>query len=322
VIPNLDRFQTGADDQGAHRPEPVSRFKARRDRMSSSSSISSGTSSVDQVDDKSQGSPVGSPAQSEIEILWQPYTKSRKRHSIQRSARIDSPRRKRHKRDPIGLVSRKHSSATASSSLVTPLLCSNCSALLPPTLPTSYLDQESMRLLPRQPDLGRYTPFSEVSSDIKGSTIPTEVYHGDKRRRRSRSSVLEDLVPVSIKTRSTIRISTMREKRQTHKSLSAIHKFVAELNSEEQPPASEPESESSIESDQIIWDESQSPSTQSSEPEYHSPINARTRSTRRSSADSEQRPTNDLLSSLLDFMNDLNDSEDILLESEAGTVAG
>jgi hypothetical protein len=282
--------------------------------MSSSSSISSGTS-VDQVDDKSQGSPVGSPAQSEIEILWQPYTKSRKRHSIQRSARIDSPRRKRHKRDPNGLVSRKHSSATACSSLVTPLLCSKCSALLPPTLPTSYLDQESMRLLPRQPDLGRYTPFSEVSSDIRGSTIPTEVYHGDKRTRRSRSSVLEDLVPISIKTRSTIRISTLREKRQTHKSLSAIDKFIAELNDEDRPTASESDSESSIASDEIEWDESQSPSTQSSGHEYHSPINARTRSTRRSSAESGQRPTNDLLTSLLDFMDDLNDSEDILLES-------
>jgi hypothetical protein len=114
----------------------------------------------------------------------------------------------------------------------------------------------------------------------------------------------------------------MREKRQTHKSLSAIDRFIAELNDEDRPLASESDSESSIASDEIEWDENQSPSTQSSDAEYHSPINARTRSTRRSSAESEQRPTNDLLSSLLDFMDDLNESEDIALDSVAGIGAG
>jgi hypothetical protein len=114
----------------------------------------------------------------------------------------------------------------------------------------------------------------------------------------------------------------MREKRQTHKSLSAIDKFIAELNDGDRPPDSGSDSESSLASDEIVWDESQSPSTQSSEAEYHSPINSRTRGTRRSSMESEPRPTNDLLSSLLDFMDDLNESEDISLESEAGTVAG
>jgi hypothetical protein len=114
----------------------------------------------------------------------------------------------------------------------------------------------------------------------------------------------------------------MREKRQTHKSLSAIDKFIAELNDEEQSSDPESDSESSIASDEIVWNESQSSFTQSPNIQYHSPINARTRSTRRSSAESEQRPTNHLLSSLLDFMDDLNESEDIILESEAGTVAG
>jgi molecular chaperone GrpE (heat shock protein) len=101
----------------------------------------------------------------------------------------------------------------------------------------------------------------------------------------------------------------MKEKRRSDNSLSAINKFIAELNDEEHPPASESDSESSIESDEIAWDESQTSSTQSSEAEYHSPIDARTRSTRRSSTASEQRPTNDLLSSLLGFMDDLNESE-------------
>jgi hypothetical protein len=114
----------------------------------------------------------------------------------------------------------------------------------------------------------------------------------------------------------------MKEKRRSHKSLSAIDKFIAELNDEDQSPDSESNPESSIGSDEIVWDESQSPFTQSPELEYHSPINARTRSTRRSSTASGQRPTNDLLSSLLDFMDDLNESEDINLESEAGRVAG
>jgi hypothetical protein len=114
----------------------------------------------------------------------------------------------------------------------------------------------------------------------------------------------------------------MREKRQIHKSLSAIDKFIAELNDEEHSPDPESNFESSIGSDEIVWDESQSPFTQSPELEYHSPINARTRSTRRSSMGSEQRPTNDLLSSLLDFMDDLNESEDINLESVAGRMAG
>jgi hypothetical protein len=100
----------------------------------------------------------------------------------------------------------------------------------------------------------------------------------------------------------------MREKRQTHKSLSAIDKFIAELNDEDRPPASESDSESSIASDEIVWDESQSSFTQSPNIQYHSPINARTRSTRRSSAESEQRPPNDLLSSLLNFTDDLNES--------------
>jgi hypothetical protein len=165
-----------------------------------------------------------------------------------------------------------------------------------------------------------------VSSDIKDSISFNKVIRRDKRTRRSRSSVLEDLVPVSIKTRSTVRVSAMKEKRRSDNSLSAIDKFIAELNNEEHPPASESDSESdsesSIGSDEIVWDESRSPFTQSSRHEYHSPINARTRSTRRTSTDLEQRPTNDLLSSLMDFMDDLNDSEDILPESEAGRVAG
>jgi hypothetical protein len=178
-----------------------------------------------------------------------------------------------------------------------------------------------MRLLPTQRDLARHSPISEVSSDIKDSINFDKVIRGDKRTRRSPSSVLEDLVHISIKTRSTIRVSAVKEKRRSDNSLSAIDKFIAELNDGEQP-GSESDSKSSIGSDEIVWDESRSPSTQSPEAEYHSPINARTRSTRRSSTNSEQRPTYDLLSSLLGFMDDLNESEDMNLESEAGRVAG
>jgi hypothetical protein len=294
-------------------------LKRRRIRTSQSSSISPGRS-IDQPDDDFQTSPAASAvaSESESEVLWQPDTKVRKRHTLRRSTPIDSSRRKRHKRDNAEPSSRMDSSITACSSLATPPLCSNCFALLR----SEHLDERPVGSLPGQRDLARHTPFSEVSSDIKDSINFDKVIRADKRKRRSRSSVLEDLVPISIKTRSTIRVSTMKEKRRSDNSLSAIDKFIAELNDEDRPPDSESDSESSIESDEIVWDESQSPSTQSSRGEYHSPINARTRSTRRSSAESEQRPTNDLLSSLLDFMDDLNDGEDILLESEAGRLAG
>jgi hypothetical protein len=235
-----------------------------------------------------------------------------------RSTRTNSSRRKRHKGDSTGPSSPRDPSVTASSSIDTPLLCSNCFALLP----SKDSDGRPVGPFSGQRDPARHTPISEVSSDIKDSGSINKVIRRDKRTRRSQSSVLEDLVPVSIKTRSTVRVSAMKEKRRSDNSLSAIDKFIAELNDEEHPPASESDFESSIASDEIEWDDSQSPSTQSPEAEYHSPINARTRSTRRSSMESEQRPTNDLLSSLLNFMDDLNESEDISLESEAGAVAG
>ena len=273
--------------------------------------------SANQSDDTSQTTPAISAVESESEDSWRPETRNRKRHTIQ-STRIDSNRRKRRKGDSTGLASRMDTSVTASSSLASPLLCSNCSALL---TSTSKLAQEPVRLLPRQRDLARHTPFSEVSSDIKGAAIPIEYRRKGTRHRRSRSSVLEDLVQKS-KARSTKGIPRILKKRPNNNSLSAIDRFIVELNDEDQSPDSESDSESSTRSDDTAWDESQGSPTQSPELEHHSPINARTRNTRRSCTSSEQRPTNDLRSSLLDFMDDLNESEEIRLEHEVGSGVG
>jgi len=221
--------------------------------------------------DNSQKSPAVSAVESDSEDSWLPDTKPRKMRAMGRLTRIGSSRRKRHKGDSTRLVSRMHSSTTACSSLASPLLCSKCSGLLPPTLLTSDVDQESMTLLPSQPNLGRYTPYSEVSSDIKGSAVPNEYLRNGTQHRRSRSSVLGDLVQ-NIKTRSTKRIPRIRKKRPTSEFISAIDRFIAELNNEEQSPASESDSESSVGSNEIFWDDRQSPLAQSPELEYHSPI--------------------------------------------------
>lgn len=221
--------------------------------------------------DHSQKSPAVSAVESEFECLWQPGTNPRKRRAMGRSTRTNSSRRKRHKRDSTALVNRMHSSAPAFSSLASPLLCSKCSALVPPTLSTSDLDQEPMRLLPRQPDLGRYTPYSEVSSDTNGSAVPNEYLRKSTQHRRSRSSVLGDLVQ-NIETRSTKRMPRIRKKRPINEFISAIDRFIAEVNNEEQSPASESDSESAIGSGDIVWDDRQSPSTQSPELECDSPI--------------------------------------------------
>ena len=269
--------------------------------------------SADQSDDTSQSSSAISAVESESEDSWQPETKNRKKRTIQ-SNLIDSTRRKRHKGDSTSPLSRMASSVARSSSVATPLLCSKCSAVL---TSTAYLDERPEGSSPGQRGLARHTPFSEVSSDIKGSAVPNEYLRKGTQRRRSRSSVLEDL-DQNVTTRSMKGIPRIRKKRPTNRSLSAIDKCIAELNDEEHRLISESDSDGSTGPDDIAWDESQSSCTQSPELEYHSPINARTRSTRRSSMGSDQQPTNDLLSSLLDFMDDLNDSEDIPLKCKAG----
>jgi len=272
--------------------------------------------SANQSDDTSQTSPAISAVESESEDSWRPETRNRKRHTIQ-STRIDSNRRKRRKGDSTGLASRMDTSVTASSSLASPLLCSNCYA----PLPSKHLDERPMGAFAGQRNFARHTPFSEVSSDIKGAAIPIEYRRKGTRHRRSRSSVLEDLVQKS-KARSTKGIPRILKKRPNNNSLSAIDRFIVELNDEDQSPDSESDSESSTRSDDTAWDESQGSPTQSPELEHHSPINARTRNTRRSCTSSEQRPTNDLRSSLLDFMDDLNESEEIRLEHEVGSGVG
>ena len=227
-----------ANDQEANRPAPVSRFKARRDRTSYTLSTSPGMS-IDRFDDTSQTSLAISAVESESEDSWQPETRNRKRHTVQ-STRIDPNRRKRRKRD-FTEPSRGMDCSVTASSLATPLLCSNCSALL---TSTAYLDERPEGSSPGQRAFALHTPFSEVSSDIKGSAVPNDYLRKRTQHRRSESSVLEDLVH-RVETRSTKGIPRIRKKQPTNKSLSAIDRFIAELNDEDQSPDSEAGAESS-----------------------------------------------------------------------------
>jgi len=122
-----------------------------------------------------------------------------------------------------------------------------------------------MRLLPGQPDLGRYTPYSEVSSDIKGPAVPNEYPRKSTQHRRS-------LFGFKTSRRGVQENPRIRKKRPINEFISAIDRFIAELNDEEHSPASESDSESSVGSNEIFWDDRQSPLAQSPELEYHSPI--------------------------------------------------
>lgn len=222
-----------------------------------------------------------------------------------RSDSVDQPRRKRRKRHDNKITPainsyRVHgSSDTVPPIISTPVLCSECSALIPST---SHFAGNLIVPSAGQGDLARHTPISEVSSDIKGSTVSNRKAVEISRSRRSRSSILEDL---RIRRRTGNRNSTIRTQR-TSQPLSASNGLEDDLNESDQSSTPDTGSESSSSSEEDVKDEDQTPPPQSPVMEYHSPVNARTRTSRRISTKREKQPISDLTSTLRDFADDIN----------------